>query len=99
MVNTTTRTISIKQVGVLCSAGVDRSSFIDSGLCLRVPAISEMQKDLQTTCAKRKQVKRNFDYLYYNDPNTAAIKMIPPKYVSNPALLPSKGDDRSAVRC
>ena len=45
---------------------------------------------------KAKVAKRNFDYLYYTTPNTAAIKMIPSKYVSNPALFPSK---ETIARC
>ena len=45
---------------------------------------------------KAKVAKRNFDYIYYTTPNTAAIKMIPSKYVSNPALFPSK---ETIARC
>ena len=45
---------------------------------------------------KAKVATRTFDYLYYTTPNTAAIKMIPSKYVSNPALFPSK---ETIARC
>ena len=39
---------------------------------------------------KAKVAKQNFDYIYYTTPNSAAIKTIPSKYVSNPAVFPSK---------
>ncbi len=33
--------------------------------------------------------KKNFDYLYYTTPNRAAYKLIPQKYLSDPAVFPS----------
>ena len=45
---------------------------------------------------KAKVAKQNFDYIYYTTPNSTAIKTIPSKYVSNPAVFPSK---ETIARC
>ena len=64
--------------------------FIDSWI---IPKTSKNKKNAEkfiNYMCRASVAKRNFDYLYYTMPNAAAIRKIPSKYVSNPAMFPTR---------